>query len=160
MYQHYMSRKETPQALPNTLRERIRTGIILLLAVAVIVLGIVGGQAIAFRNEFRSVLVHRMQTECADALELTDDLSRTAGANSAATLGRIRSHVYAMETINQLNVGLRAGDYLVPPETFAALYTTLNGYSDKLITGMQTGDQQTTLTAQLEALLVVVQALE
>ena len=116
-------------------------------------LAIFGGRAMGFQADAHTTFVRRIQTECNDALALTSSLSRTAGANSADTLGRIRSHLYAMDTINQLNVGLQgAGGYLVNNDVFTALYAVLDEYSDKLITGMQTGDLQTTLTNSLTEL--------
>ena len=107
MYQHYMSRKgSSMQPSGNSLLNRVRNALILVLLAAVILLAIFGGRAISFETETRSTFVHRMQTECNDAVSLVTALSRTAGASSSATLGKIRSHVYAMDTINQLNVGL------------------------------------------------------
>ena len=65
--------------------------------------------------------------------------------------------MYAMDTINQLNVGLRgAGGYLVDNDVFTQLYSVLDVYSDKLITGMQTGDLQTELTTALNNLALLV----
>ena len=118
---------------------------------AVILLAIFGGRAISFETETRSTFVHRMQTECNSALNLSSSLSRTAGSSSSAILGRIRSHVYAMDAINQLNAGME-GKYLVNNDLFTSLYAMLDDYSDKLITGMVTGEVQTNLTAALTGL--------
>lgn len=137
-----------------TLWQRARDVLILLLVAAVVALAVLGGQAMAYRASAHDLFVKRIQTECGDALTLTASLSRTAGANSAATLGRIRSHVYTMDTLNQLNVGLEGGDrFFVDEAEFSALYGLLDEYSNKLITGMVTGDLQTALTEQLTALL-------
>jgi len=162
MYHRYTSRGNNSMNTGGSrMRDRIRTAITLVLLAAVIVLAIFGGQAMSFKAETRTTFVRRMQTECNDALGLTSSLSRTAGANSAATLGRIRSHVYAMETINQLNVGLdSASGYLVGNDIFTTLYAVLDDYSNKLVTGMVTGDQQTALTNTLNDLLIQVSALE
>ncbi|MGN0747127.1 MAG: hypothetical protein ACI4ML_10665 [Aristaeellaceae bacterium] len=160
MYQHYMSRKgSSMQPGGNTLFNRIRTALILVLLAAVILLAIFGGRAMSFEAETRSTFVHRMQTECNDALSLTTALSRTAGASSSATLGKIRSHVYAMDTINQLNVGL-GGNYLISNDTFTSLYAIIDDYSNRLITGMVTGDSQTALANALTSLQETVAYLE
>lgn len=154
MYHRYTSRSEGMQSSgAPRMQERIRNILLAVLLVACILLAIFGGRAMGFQADAHTTFVRRIQTECNDALALTSSLSRTAGANSADTLGRIRSHLYAMDTINQLNVGLQgAGGYLVNNDVFTALYAVLDEYSDKLITGMQTGDLQTALTNSLTEL--------
>lgn len=162
MYHRYTSRSEGRQSTASPrLQERIRNILLILLTVACILLAIFGGRAMSFQADASATFVRRIQTECNDALSLTGSLSRTAGANSAATLGRIRSHVYAMDTINQLNVGLQgAGGYLIDNAVFTQLYSLLDDYSDKLITGMQTGDLQTELTTSLTELSGLVEQLD
>ncbi len=160
MYQHYMSRKgSSMQTGGNTVFNRVRNALILVLLAAVILLAIFGGRAISFEAETRSTFIHRMQTECNDAVSLTTALSRTAGASSSATLGKIRSHVYAMDTINQLNVGL-GGSYLISNDTFTSLYAIIDDYSNRLITGMVTGDSQTALANALTGLQQTIAYLE
>ena len=123
----------------------------MVLLAAVILLAVFGGRAISFEAETRSTFIQRMQTECNDAVSLTTALSRTAGASSSATLGKIRSHVYAMDAINQLNVGL-GGNYLISNDIFTSLYAIIDDYSNRLITGMVTGDSQTALANALTTL--------
>ena len=160
MYQHYMSRKgSSMQTGGNTMFSRVRNALILVLLAAVILLAIFGGRAISFEAETRSTFIHRMQTECNDAVSLATALSRTAGASSSATLGKIRSHVYAMDTINQLNVGL-GGDYLISNDTFTSLYAIIDDYFNRLITGVVTGDSQTALANALTSLQQTVAYLE
>lgn len=160
MYQHYMSRNGgVMQPSGNLLWNRIRTAIILVLLVAVVVLAILGGRAMNFESESHVTYIRRMQTECNDALSMTTALSRTAGASSSSTLGKIRSHIYAMDVINQVNAGLGNG-YLVDGDIFTNLYTIVDDYSNRLITGMVTGDQQTGLTNALTSLQAVIAALE
>ncbi len=162
VYHRYTSRSEGMQTTgAPRMKERIRNILLLVLTVACILLAIFGGRAMGFQAEANTTFIRRMQTECNDALALTSSLSRTAGANSSATIGRIRSHVYAMDTINQLNVGLQGpGGYLVSTEVFTSLYGVLDEYSDKLITGMQTGDLQTQLTTSLSDLANLVNQLD
>lgn len=160
MYHRYTARSGGLQANKGKLWDYIHTGVTILLAVAVIALAIFGGRAMAYQQDSHTTFVHRMQTECGNALTLTSSLSRTAGANSSATLGRIRSHLYAMDTINQLNSGLESGRYLVDNDVFTTLYSMLDDYANKLITGMVTGDIQTSLTEALKDLSDVVNALE
>lgn len=162
MYHRYTSRSEGMQSSgAPRMKERIRNIILLVLLVACVLLAVFGGRAMGFQAEAQTTFIRRMQTECNDALTLTGSLSRTAGANSAETIGHIRSHLYAMDTINQLNVGLQGpGGYLVSTEVFTSLYGVLDEYSDKLITGMQTGDLQTQLTTSLSDLANLVNQLD
>lgn len=161
MYHRYTSRAGGLNPQGNRLKERLRTGLILLLVAAVVLLTVFGGRAMSFRSEAHATFVSRMQTECGNAISLTSSLSRTAGANSSATLGRIRSHIYAMDTINQINVGLEGGDgYLVNNDLFTALYALLDEYVTTLTTGMATGELQTSLTNSLNELYALVDALE
>ena len=151
MYERYTSRSGGMRSERNVMKESIRTGVILVLLAAVIVLSVFGGRAMSYQAEAHTTFVHRMQTECNSALNLSGSLSRTAGSSSSAILGRIRSHVYAMDAINQLNAGME-GKYLVNNDLFTSLYAMLYDYSDKLITGMVTGEVQTNLTAALAGL--------
>lgn len=159
MYKHYTSRSGGMQSGGNVMMNRIRNIVMLVLVLAVILLAVFGGRAISYQAESHTTFVRRVQTECNDALSLTSALSRTAGASSSATLGKIRSHVYAMDTINQLNMGLD-GTYLVGNDVFTNLYAIIDDYSNRLITGMVTGDQQTALTNALTDLVTTVSVLE
>ena len=143
----------------GVMRERIRTGVIIVLILAVATLAVLGGQAMAYRSEARSLFAVTMQTECVEALNQVSSLSRTAGANSSATLGRIRSNVHSMETVNRLQNNLEGGQAFVPSETFSELYTILDQYSSRLLTGMNTGDMQGELQAALEALQAMISEL-
>ena len=138
------------------LRERVRTGLIILLLLAVVALSVFGGQAMYYRSEARSLFLATMQTECIEAINQTNSLSRTAGANSSATLGRIRSSVRAMEDVNRIHGNLEGGRAFVSEETFSALYEILDNYSSRLLTGMNTGDMQGQLQAALESLQTMV----
>ena len=146
------SRMKSPALTPRWFT-RFKNFLLLILLIGVIALAIFGGRGMAFRGEAKELFVSRIQLECGNALNLTNGLSRTAGATSSQTLGRIRSHVYAMETINDLSVGLEgASGYLIQDDWFTTLYAVLDEYSNKLITGMTTGDQQTTLLGALQTL--------
>lgn len=162
MYRHYTSREggATYAGAPR-LRERIRNILLVFLAVVCIVLAIFGGRAMNLQAESRTTLVHRMQTESSEALSMTSTLSRTAGASSAATLGRIRSRVYAVDMMNQLQPSLTGTDsYLVSTDVFTEIYALLDDYSGKLITGTQTGEVQTALTTALTSLVELTGALD
>ena len=147
---------EVMQTGAGLMRDRLRIGAIIVLVVAVAVLAVLGGQAMAYRAEARSLFAATMQTECIEALNQSSSLSRTAGANSSATLGRIRANVRAMENVNRLQGSLDNGRSFVPEETFSDLYALLDTYSSRLLTGMNTGDLQGQLQTALEALQAVI----
>ena len=150
---------EVLQTGASLMRDRVRSGLIAALVLAVVALAIQGGQEMAYRAEARALFVATMQTECNEALAQANSLSRTAGANSSSTLGRIRSSVRAMEDVNRIRMNLDGGRAYVPDETFSELYTILDNYSSRLLTGMNTGDMQGQLQAALEALQAMVGAL-
>lgn len=155
MYRRYTSREGgAPYTGTPRLQERIRNILLIILTVSCVLLAIFGGRAMNLQAESQTTLIHRMQTESNEALTMTSSLSRTAGASSAATLGRIRSRVYAVDMINQLQASLTGtGGYLVSTEVFTEIYSLLDDYSDKLTTGTQTGDVQSTLTTALTTLV-------
>lgn len=102
----------------------------------------------------QSSIMVTLREECSSAIVQTNLLSRTAGTDSSATLGRIRSHVYAMDQVNSLNMDLEGnGNPLIPQEAFSQLYDVIENYSNKLIYGMATGDQQTELQIKLDELM-------
>lgn len=142
---------ETAQTAAGVMRDRVRTVLIIVLLVALVAVGVYGAQAVRYRMEARSLLVATMQTESNEAVSLANSLSRTAGGNSAATLGRIRANVHAMETANRMQANLEGRPFL-PEETFSEIYTILENYSSRLLTGMNTGDLQGELQTALEAL--------
>lgn len=160
MYQRYTSRSGgSVKSGGNVLLNRVRNIVMLLLVIAVILLAVFGGKAIGYQTESHTTFVRRLQTECNDALALTPSLSRTAGASSAATLSKIRSYVYAMDAINQMNLSLE-GKYLVATDVFTNLYGIIDDYYNRLITGVVTSDRQTELTNVLSQLVQTLAYLE
>ncbi|MBQ8555613.1 MAG: hypothetical protein IJ438_07045 [Clostridia bacterium] len=149
----YSRPREGVRAADSALLDRIRNIALILLTVALLGVGITGGQAMAFRSDTENTFVNRMQTECSDALSQVNTLSRNGGSNSAALLGRIRASVHAMEVINEMNNSLHGGSgYLVPVETFTNLYAIIDSYSNKLTVGSVITEEQTNLAASLTAL--------
>ena len=152
MYRYSPNRMRGATGAPK-LRERVKTIMLAALIVALVVLAVVGVPAMRFRSEAKELFIARIQLECGNALSLTNSLSRTAGANSAATLGRIRSCVYAMETINSLSVGLSgSAGWIIQEDWFTSLYGMIDSYSSQLLTGMTTSEQQTALYNALQTL--------
>lgn len=161
MYGHYRNaQKMGREKIGNSKRDRIRNIVIAVLVATVLVLTGVCAEMIRYRNEAHAAFANTMRNECNSAIVQTNSLSRTAGADSPAILGRIRSHVRTMDTINQINAALEHGDqYLVAPSVFENLYTILDNYSSKLVSGMVTGGLQTELQTSLDTLVMMIQQL-
>lgn len=138
---------------PSQVRKnRIRTGVTLVLLAALIGLAVYSTNAVIYRNESQELIIGYMRTECNSALTLVNTLSRTAGANSSALLGKIRGHVYAIENLNDMFKALNNRE-LIPQERFDTIYDMLDVYADKLITGMTTGDMQSMLLSEIQGLM-------
>ena len=147
-------------AKTNYSRERVLGVLLLLTTAALIVAAIVGGSALIYQNESQELFVARLQGECGEAINLTNKLSRLAGASDSVTLGYIRGHVYAMETINNLQSSLYGADAAYVQQTvFEELHDALDAYGEKLLTGMSTGEQQTQLLTMLQSLMNQVEAI-
>lgn len=109
--------------------ERVRNILLILLVVAVVVLGVMGGRAISFRNKCEPTYVSRMQMECDEALSSMNSLSRNGGYKAMAILGKIRSNIRAMEAINEVANTVSGDGYLVEPKVFTNLYEIIDVYS-------------------------------
>jgi len=139
-------------------KNQIRSIVMIVLLVALVALGIYSTSAIVYRNESQELIIDRMQSECGNALVLTNSLSRTAGTNSSAQLGKIRSSVYAVETLNDMYASLNRV-HLVSDEQFESLFALIDEYGNKVITGMNTGELQTALLNEINALQSIVNAI-
>lgn len=133
-----------PGGVANTparvLGGKLRSVLLVLLVAAVVVLGVVGGRAIVYQSRCEPTFVHRMQTECKEAINVLPSLSRSRGgsADDAANLGKVRSNIRAMEAINEVSNTVAGGNgYLVPTATFTELYTIINSYYSNLKLGQE-----------------------
>ncbi len=152
-----MYRYSTNRARGNTgapgMKERAKTLLIIILLAAIVAGLIVGVPAVKFKSEAKDLYLARIQLECSNALDLSSSLSRTAGTSSTTTLSRIRSCVYAMETINSLSVGMDGtSGYIISEDWFTNLYNIIDSYASQLMTGMNTSEQQTSLYNALQTL--------
>ena len=110
---------------------------------AVIGLGIFGGNAMKYQSSAHNLFVRKMQVECSTALQLCTTLSprRTpliqhAGQDSPAYLQYADHQRPERGPVRVLR--------LAAQETyFSNLYSMLDEYETKLITGMTTGDYRT-----------------
>jgi len=159
MYRRYSQVNENAQSRSQMNRNRVKNLIILLMAGCIVALLIIGIPAIKNNQDRRSYYIQRMQAECDEAVRQTTTLSRNAGADSAAILAKIRSNLYAIRTINNLNSGL-GEKRLLDDEQVQTLQNTVDRYLSFLTTGMNTGEYQTTLQNALGELQDLIGKLE
>ena len=118
----------------------------LVLVLAVIVLAILGGNAMSFEGKEQALFKERMRGEAAQAVTLVNNLSRTGGSSTGNLLGKLRQHVYAMEAIQHMHVSLRGKDHqAVEGDLFDTIYTVIDAFDARLQTGQQTKEPQTQL---------------
>ena len=127
---------------------RIQTVAIVLLAIALTAALVTLLPGASYRADMHRYTVGQMLSECDDAVQQAARLSRTASSSSYDVLARIRSEVYAIDTLNETLHDVGNESYL------------LDTYNGKLITGIQTGEQQTQLTNDLEALHRLIEAIQ
>lgn len=138
---------------PNKIQRRVLNILLVLLIIAVVVLAIIGGNAMRFQHEENELFFKRMQSEATQALNQTNNLSRTGGSSTSSVLAKIRQHVYAMQTLCEMHAGLRgSGDRFVQETVFTGLYAVIDSFEGKLQSGQQTTQPQMELVDQLTAL--------
>ena len=80
-------------------------GIVMLILLALVVaLAAVSVTTVAKLSSVNSRNIAMMQEQCRDAVALSTTLSRTASSSSAATVGKIRADVHAIDVINQMKI--------------------------------------------------------
>ena len=144
------------RSVEHSRMERIRSMLLILMAVALVGMVIVGSQAIAFKNQAGDTLIARMRTECNDAVNQVNTLSRYGGSDSAVLVGKIRANVHAMDVCNSLYTNYY-GTPLVAQTSFTKLYNTIDSYMGKLKNGTTTMEEQTNLQLELTDLQTMLQ---
>ena len=152
------SRGGAVRGVEHSRADRIKNILLILLTVALVGVSIAGGQAIAFRNEADDALFARMLTECNDAINHVNTLSRYGGSDSAALIAKIRANVRTVDACNALHTSLY-GKTMVPQTTFTNLYATIDSYMGKLKNGTTTMEEQTNLLKDLTGLQALLQGL-
>ena len=145
------SRGGAARGVEHSRFDRMRSVLLILLTVALVGVGIAGGQAIAFRAKAGDTLVARMVTECNEAVNQVNTLSRYGGSDSAVLVGKIRACIHAMDVCNELYAGYYGGQ-VVQQSTFTTLYNTIDSYMAKIKNGTTTMEEQTHLLEGLTAL--------
>ena len=153
MYRRYTQVNQMGVSHSQTRRNRIKNVLIFLLIAALIAGAVIAIPLFQRANEQRELWIRRIQNEASEAVNQAPALSRNAGADSAAILARIRSNLYAIRVINDLSMAQDGvtGRFL-EDETMATLQSSVDNYLSYLTRGMDTGEYQTNLQNNLNAL--------
>ena len=159
MYRRYSQVGDGNMSLSQMNRNRIRNIIILVLLAAVIALLIISIPMMLGKSNSHMLYIQQMQKECKEAYADTSTLSRTAGADSASILSRVRSNIHAMRVINNLN-NAENGYPFVEDEKLQNLLNNVDRFLNVLSTGMATGEPATALLTGLAEMQEIVLNLE
>ena len=158
MYRRYSQVNDGNVTLSQLKKNRLKNVIILLLVLAIGVLIALGLPMMQSQQEEKTLYIQRIQNECSEAIRLTSTLSRNGGADSAAILARIRSNIYAIRMINSLSISKGQGE-VISENQVVALQNAVDRYLSFLTTGMDTGEYQTGLQNDLNALQTLINSL-
>lgn len=149
-------RSGNARVVEHTRADRVKIITIILLLVALLGVGIAGGQAIALRGETKDMLIARAITECGDAVNQVNTLSRSGGSDTAGALGKIRANIKVVDVLSGLNQALY-GKAFAPQTTYTDLYAIIDSYSAKLKNGTSTIEELTNLADGLANLQILLQ---
>ena len=155
MYRRYSQAGDGGMPLSQMNRNRIKNVLILLLAAALTALLIISIPLMKDRDSDRLLYIQQIQRECQEAYADTVTLSRTAGADSAATLSRVRSNIHAVRVVNSLSSSF-GGRTLIEDNRLQTIQNMVDRYLAYLTTGMDTGEYTTTLQTALTELQLIV----
>ena len=150
------SRSGGARAVEHTRADRVKSIAIILLLVALLGVGIAGGQAIALKGRTQELMLSRALTECSSAVSQVNTMSRSGGSDTAGTLGKIRASVNAVDVLSGISQSLY-GRAFVPQAVFTNLYAVIDSYSGKLRNGTSTIEELTNLSDGLANLQLLLQ---
>ena len=159
MYRRYSQVGDGNMSLSQINRNRIRNVLILLLLAAVVALLVLSIPMLQGKSNSHKLYIQQLQKECKEAYTDTALLSRTAGADSAQILARVRCNIHAMRVVNNLN-SAENGQPFVADEKLQDLLNHVDRFLGVLSTGMATGEQATALQNALTELQDIVSNLE
>ena len=155
MYRHYSQAGNGNMSLSQVNRNRIKNIVIAVLLIAVAALLVISVPLIRNRDNSRALYIQQMQRECKEAYTDASTLSRTAGADSAAILSRVRSNIHAIRIVNSLS-GSGGNRAPVEDERLLTMQNMIDRHLQYLTTGMDTGEYVTSLQtsfAELQEIL-------
>ncbi len=161
MYRRYSQVNNNTVPVNQVRRNRIKNILILFLLAALIALSVFSFPALQSRNRARELFIQRMQNEIFSAVDLVDSLSNNGRADSAATLAKIRSNIYAIRTINDLSIAEGGTEQrLLAEETLSTIQSDVDNFLNFLTTGMDTGTYRMSLQEKLKKLMTTISELK
>ncbi|HNW86318.1 MAG TPA: hypothetical protein PLP25_08035 [Candidatus Limiplasma sp.] len=133
--------------------------ILIIIVAAFLLLKLVGVGGLNEAN-FESQRNANLRAEIQHATSQTNTLSRLGATTTSNVLGKIRQYVHGIEIINDLNVGM-FGEVgrLYQQSVFDNIYNIIDAYDAKLSSGQKVSDSLTSLTAAVENLSSLTNAL-
>ena len=108
--------------------------------------GINGGNFESQRNA-------KLRSEMQHAMSNTNSLSRLGATSTSGVLGKIRQYVHGIEVLNDLNVSMYGEvGRLYAQSEFDNIYSIIEVYDAKLVSGQKVNDSLTSLTEAIEQL--------
>ena len=159
MYRRYSQVGDGSMPLSQVNRNRIKNIIIFVLLAALTALLVISLPLIRNREGTRKLYIQQIRQECQDAYNDTATLSRTAGADSAAILSRVRSNIHAIRVVNNLS-GAEGNRSLLEDERLLTMQNMIDRHLQYLTTGMDTGEYTTSLQTALTELQEIVANLQ
>ena len=137
--------------------------IVLLLTLLIVILGAaLAGVTYSYIQQKTVVsaipdaLTSRAISEANDAQTAVYRLTQSSGTNTASQLSVVRSHVYALQALNELTQSIYGADnYLTPQELIETALSTLDTCEAKLSGGRVLTTQFTELRDQIDAIAAV-----
>ena len=151
MYRRYSQTGDGSMPLSQINRNRFKNVIIFLLLAGLIAMVVISLPLIKNQESSRTVYIQMIQKEYREASSDSKTLSRTAGADSAATLSRIRSNIHAIRVANSLSNSTGNGS-LLPDTELQILQNQVDEHLIYLTTAMDTGKYTTELQNALDAM--------
>lgn len=151
MYRRYSQTGDGSMPLSQVNRNRIKNVIIFLLLAVIAAMAVISLPLLKNQGSSRNVYIQMIQKEFKEADGDSQTLSRTAGADSAATLSRIRSNIHTIRSVNSLSNATGNGQ-LLPDQQLQELQSMVDQYLVYLTTGMDTGKYTTDLQNALHEL--------
>ena len=104
-------------------------------------------------GNFESQRNAKLRSEMQHAMSNTNSLSRLGATSTSGVLGKIRQYVHGIEVLNDLNVSMygEVGRLYAQPE-FDNIYSIIEVYDAKLVSGQKVNDSLTSLTEAIEQL--------
>ena len=156
MYRRYTQTGESGVSMAQIKRSRLKDLLILLLIAALAASLAIGIPARLEKNSLRGNVIRQISKECDDAIASTKAMSPNGRSDSAAQLARIRSNLYAIRAINNLN-HTESGEYLISEDRLNTLILTVDNFLSELEgSGLNFSANISNLRLALEELQIIV----